>query len=121
MGSRQATAYLLVAIGGGIGSALRYHAAVSLGARPLTTFGVNIVGSFLIGLLAAMTNNVQLRLFLGVGILGGFTTFSAWQLEALASVRGRGFPIEFVAILLGSLTVGFLACWSGYALGARLR
>jgi CrcB protein len=100
---------------------LRYHAAAVFGARPLTTFGVNILGSFLLGLLAALTNNVQIRLFLGVGILGGFTTFSAWQLEALAAARGRSFPLEFLSILLGSLVVGFLACWCGYAAGGKLR
>lgn len=121
MGSSQMRAYLLVAIGRAIGSVLRYHAGILFGARPSTTFAVNITGAFLIGVLAALTLNPKIRLLLGTGLLGGYTTFSAMQLEALAASRGKGFPLEFLGILLGSLTVGFVACWSGYSLGARLR
>jgi CrcB protein len=120
MGLRHGYFFWLVAIGGAIGSALRYYAATVLGARPLTTFLVNISGSFAIGLLAAMTSNVQVRVFIGTGILGGFTTFSAWQLEALAASQNKATSMASLTILFGSLGVGFAACWSGYALGQRL-
>jgi fluoride exporter len=120
MGSRHGYVYLLVAIGGAIGSALRYYAATVMGARPFTTFAVNITGSFAIGLLAAITNNAQMRVFIGTGILGGFTTFSAWQLEALAASQNKATSLASLTILFGSLAVGFAACWLGYTVGQRL-
>jgi len=101
---------------------VRYWAATQFGARPLTTFWVNITGSFLIGLAAAClpVNDLGLRLLLATGVLGGYTTFSAWQLEALASARG-GEWVTTGAILMGSLVSGFIAVWLGFQLGARLR
>jgi fluoride ion exporter CrcB/FEX len=54
-------------------------------------------------------------------LLGGFTTFSAWQLEAVSAARAEGAPIQAFGILFGSLAVGFAACWMGYVLGQRLR
>jgi fluoride exporter len=113
--------YLLVAIGGAVGSVLRYAAAILFGARPLTTFAVNILGSFLIGLLASISYEPRTRLLFGTGVLGGFTTFSAWQLEALTSWHTEAAPVQAGVILLGSLSAGFVACWLGYALGQRLR
>ena len=117
---RQGMTFWLVAIGGAIGSALRYYSYSAFGARPLTTFAVNISGSFLIGILAAATNNTNARVFLGTGILGGFTTFSAWQLEAFTSSQHKAGAATALTILFGSLAVGFAACWCGYALGQRL-
>jgi CrcB protein len=113
-------AYILVALGGAIGSALRYHAAIVWGARPLTTFAVNISGSFAIGVLAASVSHPLLRLFIGTGVLGGFTTFSAWQLEALSASQARGGSATSLTILLGSLACGFAACWTGYVLAQRV-
>jgi CrcB protein len=113
--------YLLVAIGGAVGSVLRYSASVLFGANPLTTFAVNISGSFLIGLLASTSIDAKTRLTVGSGVLGGFTTFSAWQLEAVSAARAEGAPVQAFAILFGSLGVGFAACWMGYAVGHRLR
>ena len=82
---------LLVALGGGLGTALRYGvgrwAMVLMGPGfPFGTFAVNIIGGFLMGLLAGWLARLgdggeQLRLLLGVGVLGGFTTFSAFSLE----------------------------------------
>ena len=113
--------YLLVAVGGAVGSVLRYAAAVLFGARPLTTFAVNILGSFLIGLLASISYEPRTRLLFGTGVLGGFTTFSAWQLEAVTAWHTEGAPLQTGVILFGSLGAGFTACWLGYALGQRLR
>ena len=90
------------------------------GARPLTTFWVNMIGSFLIGVLTAVTSNAYMRVLLGTGILGGFTTFSAWQLEALAASHGKATSMLSLMILFGSLAFGFAACWSGYSVGQRL-
>ena len=105
--------------GGGVG--LRYSAAVLFGARPLTTFAVNILGSFLIGVLASMSYEPKTRLLFGTGVLGGFTTFSAWQLEALSASQTEAAPLQACLILFGSLGVGFAACWVGYACGQRMR
>ena len=121
MGELPAIPYLLVAAGGAIGSILRYSASVLFGARPLTTFAVNISGAFLIGLLASTTLDAKTRIALGTGVLGGFTTFSAWQLEAVSAARAGGGPMPAFMILFGSLGAGFVACWAGYALGQRLR
>ena len=82
---------LLVAVGGGLGTALRYGVgrwAIALMGPgfPFGTFAVNIIGGFAMGLLAGWLarfgeGGEQLRLLLGVGVLGGFTTFSAFSLE----------------------------------------
>lgn len=82
---------LLVAIGGALGSMLRYGVGrwvISLTGPgfPTGTFAVNIIGGLLMGLLAGWLARIDdgvegLRLLLGVGVLGGFTTFSAFSLE----------------------------------------
>lgn len=82
---------LLVAVGGALGSVLRYGvgrwAITALGPGfPIGTFAVNIIGGLLMGMLAGWLAQLddgveQLRLLLGVGVLGGFTTFSAFSLE----------------------------------------
>jgi CrcB protein len=114
-------AFLIVALGGALGSVMRYGASVLFGASPVTTFAVNIVGSFCIGLLTATMEGAAARLLLGTGVLGGFTTFSAWQLDAVLSVRLRGLTQAPLWILFGSLLAGFASCWFGYFLGERWR
>ena len=85
----------LVAFGGGGGAWLRYAAgrAIPAGAFPWATLSVNVAGSFAMGLLAgwlARNGHAESwRLLLGVGLLGGFTTFSAFSFE-LASMIERG-------------------------------
>ncbi len=78
------TGALLVFVRGGLGALLRYLAALLVGG-PLATIAVNVLGSFAIGLLAAAipSGEGNLRLFLLTGLLGGFTTFSAFSLDAL--------------------------------------
>lgn len=112
----------LVALGGAAGSMLRYWAAIQFGARAWTTFGVNVSGAFLIGMVAssALGADQRLRLLVASGFLGGYTTFSTWQLEALLSARA-GDWLELGANLLGSVAVGFFAVILGYWCGARLR
>ena len=90
------TASLAVIFGGGIGAWLRFVAGRLIGPAqfPFATLTVNIVGSFAMGLLAAFLarqagGGEGWRLLLGVGVLGGFTTFSAFSLE-IVQLAQRG-------------------------------
>ena len=115
---------LLVMLGGAIGAALRYQvgrAALGLAGPgfPWGTLTVNLVGGLLMGVLAgaAMSEGAGERplwLFLGVGVLGGFTTFSAFSLELFAMIeRGDiGAAASYVlASVLGSVLLLFAGLW----------
>lgn len=86
---------LPVMLGGAIGAALRYIASVALsrsgGDFPYATLTVNLIGGFAMGVLAALVlrgaASEGVRLFVGVGILGGFTTFSAFSLESFQMIE----------------------------------
>ncbi len=81
-----------VALGGAIGSVLRYLTANSLPA-PLGTLAVNVLGSFAMGVLfAALSTRAGLSPLLMTGVLGGFTTFSAFSLDALKLWQGGQMP-----------------------------
>ncbi|MBM3482615.1 MAG: fluoride efflux transporter CrcB [Alphaproteobacteria bacterium] len=89
---------VLIALGGAVGSVGRYYVAgaverwlgVAIGAGfPYGTLAVNVIGSAVLGLLVALlsavfTTTPEIRLFLVVGVLGGFTTFSAFSLDVIA-------------------------------------
>jgi len=121
----------LVAVGGAIGSVARWGTAVAIGDRfganlawPWPTFTVNLVGSFLIGLIAALAAGGAIspatRLFLAVGIMGGFTTFSSFSLDVVANLEsGRGGLA--LAYVLASVVLGVLATFGGFALGRAFR
>ena len=120
-------ASFLVALGGGAGAWLRYTVGVVLGRMgaataqfPWSTLAVNIVGSLLIGLLAGWlarhgTGGEGWRLLLGVGVLGGFTTFSAFSLE-LALMIERGALTAAAAYVTISVLAGVTALFAGLAL-----
>ena len=112
---------VLVAIGGGLGAAARYLAGLWIVARlgagfPWGTFFVNVTGSFLIGivlvLVEAGTLSAEARLFLAVGILGGYTTFSSFSYETLQLVNG-GDVVPVLFNTLGQLLSGLLAVYLG--------
>ena len=97
---------LLVFVGGGLGALLRYLVSLVV-EGPLATLAVNVSGSFLIGLLVAVPAG-NLRLLLAVGLLGGFTTFSAFSLDALRLWQ-RGEPLLAAAYVVGSVLLSLAA------------
>lgn len=112
--------FVQVMAGGAIGSALRYGLSLALPGRdgwPWPTFVANIVGGFAMGLLAAMLVRANAsegtRLFLGVGLLGGFTTFSAFSLEGFRMIeRGQwalagGYALASVFGSVAALALGY--------------
>ena len=117
---------LLVGSGGFIGSAARYAAGGAIHrfipgvTFPWGTVVVNIVGCFLIGMIAALTQTRQLftpetRLLLMVGVLGGFTTFSTFGYETFALLRD-GEQLRAFANVAIQVIAGLVAVWLGYAL-----
>lgn len=117
--------YLLVALGGGLGALLRYLLGgwiqALLGpAFPWSTLFINALGSFAIGLVVRLSLEGVLsgeaRLFLAVGLLGGFTTFSSLSYETLALLQD-GEALWAGAYALGSLALGLVLVFLGYALG----
>lgn len=121
--------WLAVGLGGALGSMARHGVNILVTrlagvAAPWATMTVNLVGCGVIGLLAGLIAvervpmSPEARMFVFVGILGGFTTFSSFGLDTLVLVRdGRAaLAIANVAIQVG---VGLGAVALGYALGAR--
>ncbi|HEV7437578.1 MAG TPA: fluoride efflux transporter CrcB [Pseudorhizobium sp.] len=120
---------LLVAFGGATGSVLRYlvgHWSIRhLGPGfPWGTMIVNVVGSFLIGFLAELVArrfgaSAEIRLLLITGFLGGFTTFSAFSLDALVLFERAATAMAAVYIM-GSVGLSLLAVLGGLALGRSM-
>jgi CrcB protein len=120
--------YLIVFIGAGIGGALRH--GVNVGAArllghgfPFGTMIVNVGGSFLIGLFAgyfAFRPGIgqHMRLFLTTGLLGGFTTFSAFSLDAALMIERHSYALA-AGYVLGSVAAGLIAFFVGLALFER--
>ncbi|KMO85616.1 chromosome condensation protein CrcB [Megasphaera cerevisiae DSM 20462] len=120
---------LAVAVGGGIGSMLRYGVTVAANLHggisfPYGTILVNTIGSFLIGMLMMyFESQTQLspavKLFIITGIIGGFTTFSTFNMEFLTLIRGNAMSL---GVLYGGLNIvgGFICCWIGIVLGELL-
>ena len=112
-----------VFLGGGLGAVMRFACSVWVGPTlfPWATLGTNIGGSFLIGLIWAGCADLEWfqnwgRQFLVIGILGGFTTFSAFSLETLQLVNDARI-IPALGYALGSIGVCFAAVYIGYRLG----
>lgn len=123
--------YLFVGLGGAAGSMLRYAVArmmltyqISYLGFPLATFGVNILGCLLIGLLGGIFQQQfpQLspgyHLLLITGFCGGFTTFSTFSNETITLLENGQYFVAGSYVLL-SILLGLIAVWAGYALSMR--
>lgn len=117
--------HALILLGGGLGSLLRYlvqgwSQRFTAGVFPIGTLVVNVVGCFAIGVLAtAPFARPEYRTGLIVGVLGGFTTFSAFGWETFSLANDRQTLIAFANILL-SVALGLAAVWLGYRLAERV-
>jgi len=116
----------LVALGGALGASARFVVGGWLTDRwgagfPWHTFAINVGGAFLLGLLMSLSLErgavgPSWRLFLGTGILGGFTTFSTLSYESLA-LMAEGSMARGLANMFGSGAAGLVAAWLGFVAG----
>ena len=112
--------FLLVGLGGALGSMLRYGTGLVIGPKnfPLATLLINVAGSFVIGVVIAYSLRSESfadnwKLFLATGICGGFTTFSAFSFENLQLLQ-KGMFAMFALYIAASLLLGLVAVWAGY-------
>ena len=124
--------YLWIALGGALGSVARFWMSGVIAARfdskfPWGTIFVNITGSFLIGIFAALSETggrladaAALRQFLVVGICGGYTTFSAFSVQTLDLMRAGNW-LAATGNVLGSVLACLVAVWLGHLLAGALR
>jgi fluoride exporter len=121
--------YLMVAAGGAVGSTLRFWVGGSMANRlgtrfPYGTFAVNCTGSFLIGLVITLIAerpnvNPNWRYLIGVGFIGGYTTFSAFEYETFQSMQDGKMLIASLNVIL-SVSIGLICVWLGVAAARAL-
>ncbi|MEW6061316.1 MAG: fluoride efflux transporter CrcB [Bacteroidota bacterium] len=121
--------YLLIGLGGGFGSILRYlvsravyHAVGET--FPYGTLAVNIIGCLIIGLLMALMQerlavNTNYRFLLVIGLLGGFTTFSSFSYETFELIRSGSISAAMFNVLY-NVAGCLVATWSGYTIGKNI-
>ncbi|HEX7709490.1 MAG TPA: fluoride efflux transporter CrcB [Sphingomonadaceae bacterium] len=124
----QLAASVYVALGGGTGAVLRYQAGrlmtTWLGPERITAFpwgtmSINVTGSVLMGVVAGILarhgeGGEFWRLLVGIGVLGGFTTFSSFSLELVLLIERQAYA-PAVAYALGSVLAGAIGLWLGLA------
>ena len=116
--------FIVVGIGGAIGTVLRYGMTV-LGihmhwSSNLSTFLVNTIGSFVMGLLVSGYEQGTWMMMTTVGICGGFTTFSTFSLQSVNLLQ-EGKWGQAALYILGTLLVCILMAWMGYFAGQKLK
>lgn len=118
----------VIALGGVIGSVLRYQAGLiwptPVGAFPATTLAINllgclVIGAFMVIITEAWTSHRLVRPFFGTGVLGGFTTFSTYSLDIVTLVR-VGEPVAAAAYLVTTAVGALLAVALGMLVTRRL-
>ena len=121
--------YVMVGIGGCLGSILRFwlgsYIVGKMGTRfPYGTFVVNITGSFLVGLVFAVLTartyrSPTWRYLIPIGFIGGYTTFSSFEYETLRSIQDGQIGLGLLYVAL-SVVVGFVAVWGGVIAGRAI-
>lgn len=110
----------LIALGGALGSMLRYLMVAAIGA-PLGTAAVNVLGSFAIGVVFVLLDaRAGWQLFMMTGLLGGFTTFSAFSLDTLKLIEA-GNALLAAVYVLGSVALSLSAVALGVALARGIQ
>ena len=118
--------YLMVGIGGFLGSVLRFWLGSFIGGRmgarfPYGTFVINVTGSFLIGMVLAVLAtkahwNSNWRYLIPIGFIGGYTTFSAFEYETFQLFQDGQLLTAMLNIAL-SVVIGFVGVWVGVVAG----
>jgi fluoride exporter len=120
--------WLLVAVGGAVGAMSRFAIGQAVaprapGAFPWATFGINLVGSLILGVVMALTHDSdagwRLRALLVIGFCGGFTTFSSFSYETLGLLEARAFLMAALYVG-GSVAAGLFAVAAGLWLAGRI-
>ena len=115
----------LVALGGSIGASLRYAISswITYDSFPIATISVNVIGSFILGIVALSVSqsliSTELALFLGVGIIGSFTTMSAFSVETIEMLQDGNTSSAGIYIILTFALCPILA-WLGWIIGDKL-
>jgi CrcB protein len=121
--------YLMVGVGGCLGSILRFWLGSYIGNKmgtrfPYGTFVINVTGSFLVGLVFGLLTvktqwSPNWRYLIPIGFIGGYTTFSAFEYETLRTMQDGqiGLGLLYVA---ASVVVGFVAVWGGMIAGRAI-
>jgi fluoride exporter len=120
--------YLLIAVGGALGSMARYWVGAAVASRtglkfPYGTLVVNLTACFIIGFtLTFLAEHIDInpawRFLIPVGFIGAYSTFSTYEWETLATLRSGAFAIAAL-YAVGSLILGLAATWAGSALAQR--
>lgn len=113
--------YILVGIGGIIGSLSRYKLGKLIANRstsgfPIGTFIINIMGAFFLGMVTAIDFNKNIYLFLGDGFLASYTTFSTFMYEGF-SIFNNSKKLDAVFYIFISIIIGIVGYFIGYKLG----
>ena len=118
----------LIALGGGLGSVLRYLTQIMIEryttlSFPFGTFTINIIGCLLIGLFSGYFLNQNqpsdaLKFFLITGLCGGYTTLSTFSVENMALLQENKF-LPFLLYVAGSVIIGLIATYLGFKITAN--
>jgi len=121
--------YLLIALGGGLGSIAHYWVSVTVGGRlgmrfPFGTLVVNLTACLVIGFaLTWLGQRAEVspawRYLVAVGFIGAYSTFSTYEWETLSTLRSGAFALASI-YALGSLALGLAATWCGAALAEAI-
>lgn len=108
---------MIIGLGGGLGALVRYMIGSYIGKRgnfPLATFLINVIGSFLLGVLSGELSGV-LEQFICIGFLGGFTTFSTFGYEMNTLLVNQKYRMAILYVVT-SIIISISACFVGYQL-----